>query len=286
VKLPAFDYATPNSIGEAVALLAASGGGARPLSGGQTLMPLLAFRLTAPSLLVDLRGIPGLDAVEIGAAGTRLGARVRWCDIEAHAGLAEAQPLLVAAIGHVAHYQIRKRGTLGGSMAHADPAAEMPGVAVACDGVLHLVGASGARDVMARDFFLGPLTTALAADELITGITLPAWPHGRRWGFQEFARRRGDFALAGVAVHYDDVEGRAVNAHVAVIGACSAPHRVAAAEAVLEGSVVTPAIIAEVGRAVSAGVDPPEDIHATAAYRRSLAGTLAERALVAAGEAA
>ena len=281
MKLPAFDYATPATVAEAVALLGTSG--ARPLAGGQTLMPLLAFRLTAPSLLVDLRGIPGLDTVQIGAGGTRLGARVRWCDIEAHAGLAEAQPLLVAAICHVAHYQIRKRGTVGGSMAHADPAAEMPGMAVACDGVLHLVGPGGERDVAARDFFLGPLTTALAPEELILGITLPPWPTARRWGFQEFARRRGDFALAGMAVHYDEVGGCATNAHVAVIGACSAPHRIAAAEAVLDGSVVTPAVIAEVGRAVAANVSPPDDIHATAAYRRSLAGTLAERALTTAG---
>jgi carbon-monoxide dehydrogenase medium subunit len=282
VKLPAFDYATPGTVAEAVALLAASGGTARPLAGGQSLLPILAFRMAAPSLLVDLRKIPGLDKIEVGPGGVTLGARVRWCDIEADARLATAQPLLAAAIAHVAHYQIRNRGTVGGSLAHADPAAELPGLAVACDATLTVEGPGGARRVAAATFFRGALETALAPDDLITGIAFPPWPPGRRWGFEEFSRRRGDFALAGVALHYDLAGGRATAAHIGVIGACTRPHRVAAAEALLNGSVVDAAVIAAVGAAVAAAVDPPEDLHGTAAYRRSLAGTLAERALAAA----
>ena len=168
MKLPKFDYASPTTVQEAVALLAAGNGTAKLLAGGQSLVPLLAFRLAAPSMLVDLGRIAGLDTIEIDDAGVHLGARVRWCDIEADARLATAHPLLAAAITHVAHYQIRKRGTVGGSLAHADPAAEMPGIAVACDAELTLVGPSGSRLVPAAAFFLGPLTTALAPDELIT----------------------------------------------------------------------------------------------------------------------
>jgi len=286
MKLPRFDYAAPTSIAEAVALLAQSGGSARPIAGGQSLMPLLAFRVTAPSLLVDLRKVPGLGEITIGADGVTLGARVRWCDIEAEARLATAQPLLRAAMAHVAHYQIRQRGTVGGSLAHADPAAELPGLAVTCDAVLTLQGPGGARRVAAADFFLGPLETALAPDELITAVQFPAWSPTRRWGFQELSRRHGDFALAGIALHFDLVGGRATDAHIGVFGACTRPHRIASAEAALNGQVPA-AVAAAVSQAVTEAVTPMDDIHASAAYRRDLAGVLAERALLAAaGETA
>jgi aerobic carbon-monoxide dehydrogenase medium subunit len=280
MKFPAFEYACPASVAEAVALLAQAGGAAKPLAGGQSLLPTMAFRLAAPSLLVDLRKIPDLDRIEIETDGTRLGARVRWRDIEKDARLATAQPLLAAAIAHVAHYQVRNRGTIGGSLAHADPAAEMPGVAVTCDAGLTLTGVKGTRKVAAADFFLGALSTVLEPDELIVEVRLPPWPPGRRWAFQEFARRRGDFAMAGVALDYDtDKAGRASNAHVGVIGACYKPHRVAAAEAAINGRRLDAQAIAAAGRAMSEAVEPPEDLHASAAYRRSLAGTLLERAL-------
>ena len=285
MKPAPFDYACPASLAEAVQLLAARGGDAKPIAGGQSLMPILAFRLAAPSLLVDLRRIPGLDAITIGADGVRLGARVRWRDIEDEAALASAYPLLAAAIAHVAHYQIRNRGTVGGSLAHADPAAEMPGIAVACDGEIVAVGSKGARGIRARDFFLGPLSTALASDEIITEIRLPAWPKPRRWGFEEFARRRGDFALAGIALFYDqDKEGRAVDAHIGVIGACARPHRLASAEALLNGYRVDEKTILAAAEAAAAAVDPPEDLHAGADYRRALVATLVERALRRAAE--
>jgi aerobic carbon-monoxide dehydrogenase medium subunit len=153
MKLPPFEYASPTTIGEAVALLASHDGDAKPIAGGQSLVPMLAFRLARPSLLVDLRKIPGMNAIKIGTDGVRLGALVRWRDIQDDKRLDAAHPLLKAAIAHVAHYQIRNRGTVGGSVAHADPAAEMPAVCVACDAVISATGKSGTRAIKAADFF-------------------------------------------------------------------------------------------------------------------------------------
>ena len=280
MKLPPFRYAAPATLRDAVALLAAHGGDAKAIAGGQSLVPMLAFRVASPALLVDLRKIPDLDRITISADGVRLGAMVRWRDIEDDARLDTAHPLLKAAVVHVAHYQVRNRGTIGGSIAHADPAAELPGIAVTCEAEMAVTGASGARVIRAADFFLGPLMTALAADEIITEIRLPAWPRGRRWGFQEFARRRGDFAMAGAALYYDeDVSGKATNAHVGVIGVGDVPHRLAEVEAVLNSRVIDDAIIAQAERVAAASVNPADDIHASAAYRRALTGTMVERAL-------
>ena len=282
MKLPPLDYACPATLAEAVALLA-SRDDAKPIAGGQSLMPMLAFRIASPSLLVDLRKLPDLDRITIADDGVRLGAMVRWRDIEDDVRLRAAHPLLAAAITHVAHYQIRNRGTVGGSLAHADPAAEMPGIALTCDAEIAVAGAAGPRTIPARDFFLGPLTTALASDEIIVEVRLPAWPARRRWGFQEFARRRGDFALGGVALFYDeDADGKATNAHAGAIGVGDRPVRLSAAEAALNGRTVNEAAIADAARAASAEVDPHDDIHAPAAYRRALVGTLTERALKAA----
>ena len=283
MKLPAFDYRSPESIDAAIRILREEAGAAKVIAGGQSLIPLLAFRLAAPSVLVDLRDIPGLNGIEIGEDGISIGAMVRWCDIENHSALRVAHPLLTAALAHVAHYQIRNRGTVGGSVAHADPAAEMPGVVVTCEATIAVTGKSGARVIPADSFFQGALTTALAPDELITEIRFPAWPAGRRFGFEEFALRRGDFALAAAAVFYDeDAGGCAANAHVGVIGVGDRPVRLATVEAALDGARVDAAAIARAAAAASAAVDPQDDIHASAAYRRSLVGTMVERALLSA----
>jgi carbon-monoxide dehydrogenase medium subunit len=280
MKLPPLEYACPGSLAEAVALLASRAGDARAIAGGQSLMPMLAFRVVAPSLLVDLRKLSELRDIKISADGVRLGAMVRWRDIEDDERLLTVHPLLKAAVAHVAHYQIRNRGTVGGSIAHADPAAEMPGIAVTCDAEITAVGSSGSRTIRADDFFLGALTTALEHDEIITEILLPAWPAKRRWGFQEFSRRRGDFAMAAAALFYDqDASGKAINAHVGVIGLGDRPRRLPEVEAVLNGSAIDEAIIDRAAEVTSATVDAQEDIHASAAYRRSLAGTMVERAL-------
>src|SRR5215472_18094022 len=279
MKLPPFEYACPTTVAEAVALLASHDGEAKPLAGGQSLVPMLAFRVASPSLLVDLRKLAELRQIKIGQDGVTLGAMVRWHEILDDERLAKAHPLLVAAVEHVAHYQIRNRGTVGGSVAHADPAAEMPGIVLACDAQIATVGKSGPRVIPAEKFFLGPLMTVLAADEIIVEIALPAWPASRRWGFQEFARRRGDFAMAAAAVWYDEDQGRARNAHVGAIGISDRPLRLPAVEAVLNGHAIDEAAIAQAEAAASAAVDPPEDIHASAAYRRALIGTMVERAL-------
>src|SRR5262245_23336155 len=190
MKMPPFDYACPATLSEAVALLAAHDGDAKVLAGGQSLVPILAFRLAAPKLLVDLRKLTDLRTIKITPDGVALGAMVRWCDIESDVRLHSAHPLLVAAVAHVAHYQIRNRGTVGGSIAHADPAAEMPGIAMTCEAEVVVMGKAGARTIKAADFFQGALTTALKADEIIDEIRLPAWPAAWAWGFQVVGGRR------------------------------------------------------------------------------------------------
>ena len=184
MKLPPFDYQAPATLREAVQILSDGAGAAKAIAGGQSLIPILAFRLASPSVLVDLAGIAGLDDITIGEAGVSIGAMVRWRELEEHAGLRSACPLIPAAVGHIAHYQIRNRGTIGGSLAHADPAAEMPGIAAACDAQIEIVGTTGPRKVDAQDFFLAPLTTCLAHDELITAIHFPPWPAGAALGLR------------------------------------------------------------------------------------------------------
>ncbi len=280
MKLPPFEYACPTSVSEAVALLAAHGGEAKALAGGQSLVPMLAFRVAAPALLVDLRKLSELRQIKITDAGLVLGAMVRWSDILKDQRLPKAHPLLVAAVAHVAHYQIRNRGTAGGSLAHADPAAELPGIVVTCEADIAVIGKSGARIIAAKDFFRGPVMTALEADEIITEIRFPAWPSGRRFGFCEVARRRGDFALAAAALFYDqDAEGRARNARTGAIGVADVPLRLTPVEKVLEGHKIDDGIVAQAEAAAATAVDPADDIHATGAYRKTLIGVMVERAL-------
>jgi carbon-monoxide dehydrogenase medium subunit len=280
MKLADVAYARPDNLADAIALLVAGRGTARAIAGGQSLMPLLAFRMSAPKLLVDIGRLPGLSGIDIGEDGVSLGALVRWRDIEKSDSLRRAQPLLVQALGHVAHYQIRNRGTVGGSLAHADPAAELPGIALTCDAKIRLAGPAGERIVAAEHFFLGALTTALAEGELILSLVLPPWPAGRRWAFEEFSRRRGDFALAGVAVFFDrDAGGRCVDPHIGAIGVGTVPARLTEAENCLVGRIVDAEAIEAASEAAAAGVDPPDDIHAPADYRRALLATLTERAL-------
>jgi carbon-monoxide dehydrogenase medium subunit len=283
MKMPNFEYACPTSLEEAVHLLSTNEG-AKVLSGGQSLLPLLAFRMAYPPLLVDIQKLSGMDEIRLTPDGLRVGSRVRWCQIEADARLASAHPLFQYMIDHVAHYQIRNRGTVGGSLAHADPSAEMPGVAVVCDCEIVAVGKSGERVIRAKDFFVAALETALAPDEIITEVRFPKWPDGRRWAFHEFARRRGDFAIAGVAVFFDlDREEKISDAHVGVIGAAETAVRLGAVEQLLNGRRLDDEIIAQAKAAASESVDPNTDIHAAGDYRRALVGTLTARALRDAG---
>jgi carbon-monoxide dehydrogenase medium subunit len=284
MKPAPFDYQAPGTLPEAIDLLA-SNPEAVVIAGGQSLMPVLAFRLATPSLLVDLRRLTGLGDIAVDDDGFRLGALVRWRAIENDQRLAAAHPLLHAAVAHVAHYQIRNRGTVGGSLAHADPAAELPGVAVTCEGDITLFGPTGSRTVRAGEFFTGPLSTLRQPDEIITDLNLPKWPSGRRWAFRKYARREGDFALAGILLFYDeDRQGALSNAHVGVIGACPRPHRLTGVETLLSGRAIDDDLIRQAAAAAAEDVDPPDDLHADAVYRRGLVATLVERALRAAAQ--
>lgn len=280
MKPPVLEYAAPISVDEAVKLLASRNGDAKVISGGQSLMPMLAYRLASPDLLVDLKYLKNLDAIAIAEDGVRLGAKVRWCDIEADKRLAVSHPLLAEAIKHVAHYQVRNRGTVGGSVAHADPSAEMPGIALTCEAKLTIVGPSGTRIEEAADFFVGPLQTTLESDEILTEIHLPAWNAERKWAFLEFARRKGDFAMAGVALYYDlDGKGRMVGAHVGAIGIADRPIRLTEVEDLLNGNALTEKLIAAASTRARQTVNPPSDIHAPGAYRAALVSTLLARGL-------
>jgi aerobic carbon-monoxide dehydrogenase medium subunit len=279
MKLPRFDYASPTTVQQAVALLAAGNGSARLLAGGQSLVPILAFRLAAPSMLIDLGRVAGLDTIAIDDAGVCLGARVRWCDIETDARLSTAHPLLAAAIVHVAHYTIRKRGTVGGSLAHADPAAELPAVCAAHDAVVHVASVRGIRQIAFHELGSGFMATTLAPDEMIAAIDLQVWRQGHGHGFHEFARRQGDFALAGATALLDIGADNVVRrATLTLFGVATSPVRVEAAEARLTGQPLTSGAI----RAASAAarqIEPISDIHASGEYRRHLAQVLSSRAL-------
>jgi carbon-monoxide dehydrogenase medium subunit len=280
MQLAAFDYVRPRSVGEAIDALGSEG--ARAIAGGQSLVPMMAFRMARPAKLVDLSELDGLRGIAISADGARLGALTRWCEIESDLQLATAHPLLVAAVRHVAHYQIRNRGTVGGSLAHADPASELPGVALACDGVIEVTGPAGARAIPAGAFFVAPLVTVLAPGELITALWLPPWPVDRRWAFEEFSRRRGDFAMAGVALHFGlDATGQISGARAVGIGVAGTPMRLRGAEAAMEGRCPSDAAAAA-GQEAAAECDAGDDIHADAPYRRALLAALVERAVLAA----
>lgn len=283
MKLPFFDYAAPTSLQDATVLLAEHAGDARIIAGGQSLLPIMAFRLASPSLLVDIGKIPDLRKISVGPDGLHLGPLVRWSDIERSADIARNNPLLSEAVGHIAHYQVRNRGTVGGSMAHADPSAELPCVAVTCGATLSLLGRSGMRVVRADDFIVGELETDLRPDEIIVDICFPTWPAERRWAFREFSRRRGDFALGGIALYLDlDQDGVVTECAVGMMGASSRAMRLTGVEAMICGARPDVALIRAAAHAARELADPPDDIHASRDYRKALVGTLLERALSAA----
>jgi carbon-monoxide dehydrogenase medium subunit len=281
VKPPRFRYADPATLEEALDLLARHGSEARVLAGGQSLMPLLNFRLARPAHVIDVNRLDALAAIAPAAdGGLRLGALTRQRALERSALVRERCALLAHALPFVGHPQIRARGTLGGSLAHADPAAELPAVMVALDARLTLRRAGGERTLVAGDFFVGLLTTALASDELLTEIALPPWPARTGSSVHEVAKRRGDFALGGVAVMLTlDPEGRVARARIVGFGVGPGPMRLADAERSLVGGAPTPPALVEAGRLASASVDPSDDIHASGAYRKRLVGVLATRAL-------
>ncbi len=286
MKPPPFEYARPESLSEALHLLRVEDE-AKILAGGQSLIPLLNFRLAAPRLLVDINRISTLDRIELIAERLHLGALVRWRDIEKSSVVAVANPLLAEAVRHIAHYQIRNRGTVGGSCAYADPAAELPAVAVACGAEFVLQSHSGTRFIAAEDFFEGALRTALEPTEILTAIRFPPWPRNRGWGFEEIAPRRGDFALLGVATLVDaDRQHGLAGARIVAFGTADGPRRLHRAEAFLVDRPLDHRAICETARLAAEEVNAQADLHASAEYRRALTAVLVERTLAGAGAGA
>jgi carbon-monoxide dehydrogenase medium subunit len=277
VKPGPFAYAAPTSLEDALALRAEHADESVFLAGGQSLMPLLNLRLAQPELVIDLRRVPGLDGIrELGDGGLALGAMVRQRDLERSPLIAARCRLLAAALAHVAHPTIRNRGTVGGSLAHAFPSAELPAVALALDAELVARSGRGDRVIAARDFFLGTMVSALEPDELLVEVRFPREVVGGV-AFLEISRRHGDFALVGVgAVVRTGADGIVEEARLVFTGVGSGPIR-PAAEARLRGA--RREAFAEIASAAADELDPVADLHAGAEYRRTVARTLARRAL-------
>ncbi|MGB2649545.1 MAG: xanthine dehydrogenase family protein subunit M [Pseudolabrys sp.] len=279
MKPAAFDYVIADSIDMAVASLADGGGDAKIIAGGQSLVPMLNFRLLRPSILVDINRIGDLAFIQETGKNICVGALTRHFQLETSPVIARHLPILACAMTHVAHLAIRNRGTIGGSLAHADPAAELPMMALLLDAELSIASTSGKRTIAARDFFLDALTVDLAGSDIVTEIVLPKLPPETGWGFDEVARRSGDFALAAAAATLTLSAGIISQARIALTGVGSTTTRAAEAEALLVGQALEPGLTARVIDAVRAAIEPETDLHASSEYRRHLAGVLAGRAV-------
>jgi len=280
VKPAPFAYVAPRSLDEALLLLAQHGDDGKLLAGGQSLIPVLNFRLAQPAVLIDLNEVAGLDRLDVEAGTLRTGALVRQRRLERDAGAAAAAPLLAEALPHVAHPQIRNRGTVGGSLAHADPAAELPALAVALGARMRLERQGGARTVEARDFYTGLFSTALAGDEMLTAIEWPSLPAGSGWAFEEVARRHGDYAQVGLATWLRlDAQGRCAEARLVFLAVGDGPTVAERAARALVGEVPDERAIAAAAAAAREEIEPLDDIHASAEFKRHLAGVVTTRAL-------
>ncbi len=292
MKPPDFDYIAASTLAEAASLLGEHEDEATILAGGQSLMPLLNLRMARPQLLVDLGNLSELRYIREDSGMMLIGAMTSKRELERSALARERQPLLHASTGFIGHPQIRNRGTVGGSMAQADPAAEYPAVAVALGAEFLAVGPAGERTIQAEDFFITYLTTALEPAEVLAEVRVPLLKERTGWGFQEVARRHGDFAMAGVAATLTlDGNGRCSDARVVPFGVGATPLRASGAEEIMRGESPSESLFTEVGRKAGAELeDPTSDIHAPADYRRHLVQVLTQRALVEAaaraGEAA
>jgi aerobic carbon-monoxide dehydrogenase medium subunit len=281
VKPPAFQYFAPSSLDEALALRAEHADDCAVLAGGQSLMPMLNLRMAFPGTLIDLAGVGELAGIREWGGGVAIGAMTRQRAAERSTLLNEHAPLAARALPNIGHTTIRNRGTVGGSIAHADPAAELPAVALALDAELLAASSSGERTIAAGDFFAGFLTTSLAPEELLVEVRLPGLAAGHGVAFIELARRHGDFALVGVAAALAlDGGGKIADARLAFIGVGGTPMRAREAEAVLRGEAPGDGVFAEAAERAKTEIDPSDDTHASAEYRRRIAGVLAQRALV------
>ena len=276
-----FAYHRPASLDEALALMERYGADGRVLAGGQSLVPALNMRLATPVALIDINRLPGLDGISLDQEGLVIGALARHEAVEASPLVARHAPLIAQAMPHVGHRAIRTRGTVGGSVALADPAAELPACLVALDGTVRVAGRGNRRDIPAQRFFRGIYTTDLAAGEIVTAVVVPPVQPAWRSRFDELARRHGDYALVGLAAHCRVDGGAIQEARLAFCGVGATPVGASRAEAALAGRRPNSDVLAEAGRALGADLDPPGDVHATAALRRHLARVLLSRTVAA-----
>jgi carbon-monoxide dehydrogenase medium subunit len=280
VKPPPFAYRRPGSVDEALSLLAEHGDTASVLAGGQSLVPLLSLRMARPEVVVDINGLTGLATIDETDGFLEIGALSRQKAALRSAAVEQACPLLFEALAYVGHPETRSRGTVCGSLAHADPAAELPAVAVALDGRLTLASSRGSRTVAAEDFFVSWFTTAREPDELVTAVHLPVRRARTGWSFQELARRHHEFALvAAAAVVQLGEDGAVADARLVLAGVGSTPVRSHAAEASLRGREPAARELAAAAEAAARELEPASDVHASGAYRRHVAKLLAERSL-------
>jgi CO/xanthine dehydrogenase FAD-binding subunit len=280
VKPAAFVYHAPTSVEEALATLAELGDEAKPLAGGQSLVPLMNFRLARPAHLVDLNRVAEMAFLKTEGGTLSIGAMTRQREIERSRAVADGWPLLAAAVGKIGHVHIRNRGTIGGSLAHADPAAELPATMLALDATVVLRGPRGARAIPARDLFASHYTTTIEPDELLTEIQVPALLPNNGWAFEELTLRHGDFAIVGVAALLTaSANGTIGEVRLAFAGAGATPLRAIAAERILGGERPSDELFRAAGNLASQEIEPDADIHATAEYRREIAAVLTRRAL-------
>jgi len=283
MKPAKFDYYDPTTLDEALSLLAQFGDRARPLAGGQSLVPLMNFRLIRPAHLIDLNGVAGLSYLKIDDGALRLGATTRQRELERSADVAKRWPLLRDAAGFIGHVQIRNRGTIGGSLAHAFPSAELPVAMVSLDASLTLRSKTNQRTARAEEFFLSYMTTMLQPDELLTEISVPALPAQSGWSYHEVSRRHGDFALAGAASLIAlDANGAIQHARLTLTGAT--PIRSQDAEEFLLGERPSETLFRDAARRATENLEQDSDIHASAEYRREVCAVLARRALMRAAQ--
>ncbi|HEY6296447.1 MAG TPA: xanthine dehydrogenase family protein subunit M [Streptosporangiaceae bacterium] len=282
MKLPPFDYEAPQTVPEALELLAEYGDEASVLAGGQSLIPLLALRLARPAVLIDINGIAELSGISAADGWTTIGATTREYVAEESKTVADTVPLLAAALPMIGHEAIRSRGTIGGSLAHADPAAELPAVARALDAEFVVRGPAGTRVIPAAEWFEGYLTTSRQPDELLTEVRFPAARPGTGVSFLEVARRHGDFAIVGLAASLTLSGGTISDARLALAGFAEVPLRVAAAEDLLTGEPPSAELFDEAARLATGDADPPADLHGSSDYRKTVAAALVRRGLRAA----
>ncbi len=287
MKPAQFEYDDPSTIDEVLDLLARHGDECKILAGGQSLVPLMNFRLARPARLIDINGVSELAGIKRDGGKLVIGALTRHAEVERSNQVAEGWPLLHEAIGWVGHSQIRNRGTVGGSVAHADPAAELPATLAALDGRFLVRSKRGSRTLGWQQFFVAEFTTALAPDELVTAVEVPAQDASTGAAFVEFARRHGDFALGGAAVTVKlGADGRCESATIALLSAGPAPVRAAAAEQQLRGAKLDDAAIKSAAVEAVRGLHPTSDLHGSTEYRVRLLQTMTERALARAGQRA